>query len=138
MDFSEMPLMTMMVRKLSWLSERSQVLAENVANADTPKYKAKDLKVVSFVQELAQKQRRPVGAGQPIRTNVRHLEGLTPIHAFEMEKRPDDTEPKLNGNTVGLEQQLVGVGQTQAMYQLTLNLYRKHLGMIRTAIGRAG
>ena len=133
-----MPLMSAMAKKLSWLSERSQVLAENVANADTPDYKAKDLEEVSFARELARKQRQPASASHPVRTNAMHLGATESVRGFDIEKRPDDTEPQLNGNTVGLEEQLIGVGQTQAMYQMTLNLYRKHMDMIRTAIGRAG
>ncbi len=136
MFFSEMPLMSMMVGKLSWLSERGEILAENVANADTPKYRARDLAEISFSQELTRERRG--GAGQPRRTNERHLEGSKPVRAFAIEDRPDNTESKLNGNTVGIEQQLISVGETQSAYQFTINLYRKHMDMLRTAIGRAG
>ena len=138
MIFSEMPLMSMMVGKLSWLTERGEVLAENVANVNTPKYRAKDLADVSFQQELARETRRPAGASQPLRTNVNHLAGTKPPQTFAIEDRPDNTEPKLNGNTVGIEQQLISVGETQSAYQLTISLYRKHLDLLRTAIGRTG
>ncbi len=138
MFFSEIPLISMMVGKLSWLSERGEVLADNVANANTPQYRAKDLAEVSFGQQLAQEVLRPAGASQPVLTDANHLQGTKPVRAFEIEDRPDNTEPKLNGNTVGLEQQLISVGETQASYQLTINVYRKHLDLLRTAIGRAG
>lgn len=137
MFFSEMPLMSMMVGKLAWLSERSEVLAENVANADTPRYRAKDLAEISFGQELARESRLPAGSGQPRRTNERHLQGSRLVRAFEIEDRPDNTESKLNGNTVGIEQQLISIGETQSSYQLTISLYRKHMDMLRTALGRS-
>ena len=42
----------MMAKRLSWLGERQQVLANNVANADTPGYRARDLKALSFKKVL--------------------------------------------------------------------------------------
>ncbi len=138
MFFSEMPLMSMMVGKLSWLTERGEVLAENVANVNTPDYRAKDLAEISFRDQLAQETRRPAGASQPLRTNAMHMAGWTPVQSFAIEDRPDHTDPKLNGNTVGIEQQLISVGETQSAYQLTISLYRKHLDLLRTAIGRTG
>src|SRR5687768_15059837 len=50
MDFSRQPLFAMISQRLGWLTERQRVLAENVANDDTPDYKAKDLKNISFEQ----------------------------------------------------------------------------------------
>lgn len=43
MDFSDLPVMQMMSRKMSWLSKRTDLLAENVANVDMPGYAARDL-----------------------------------------------------------------------------------------------
>ena len=137
MFFSEIPLMSMMVGKLAWLSERGEVLAQNVANADTPNYRAKDLARISFSQELARERRLSGGVGQPRRTNAQHLQGSKSVRTFEIEDRPNKTESKLNGNTVGIEQQLISVGETQSEFQLTISLYRKHLDMLRTAIGRS-
>src|SRR5690349_5580690 len=48
MDFSKLPLFSMISQRIGWLSERQKVLAENVANADTPNYKARDLKPQDF------------------------------------------------------------------------------------------
>jgi flagellar basal-body rod protein FlgB len=42
MDFSDLPVMQMMTRKMSWLSKRTDLLAENVANVDMPGWPAPD------------------------------------------------------------------------------------------------
>jgi flagellar basal-body rod protein FlgB len=48
MDTGTLPLFKAMSQRMSWLGERQKTLAQNVANADTPKYLAKDLKPMSF------------------------------------------------------------------------------------------
>jgi len=55
MDFNRLPILQMMTRKMSWLSHRTEVIAQNVANADTPNYRARDLKEVRF-QKLVRKE----------------------------------------------------------------------------------
>ena len=53
------------------------------------------------------------------------------------EKSPD-SERTTSGNTVVLEDQMMKVAKTTMDFQLTTNLYRKHLAMIKTALGRGG
>lgn len=134
MDFTDLPAMQMMTRKMSWLSKRTDLLAENVANVDMPGYNARDLKPVSFRELVNRDQASPEKA--PRVTNAGHLGGTIPVRAFDDETAPDAYETSLNGNDVGLEQQLVKINETQMSYQMTLNLYKKHIDMIRTALGR--
>ena len=134
MDFSDLPVMQMMSRKMSWLSKRTDLLAENVANVDMPGYNARDLKPVSFRELVHRDQASPDKA--PRVTNTAHLTGTLPVRAYADEAQPDAFETSLNGNDVGLEQQLVKLNETQMSYQMTLNLYKKHIGMLQTALGR--
>src|SRR3546814_18597394 len=48
MDLDRVDLLKAITRRMEWLGERQRVLSENIANADTPGYQAKDLKQVSF------------------------------------------------------------------------------------------
>ncbi len=134
MDFNSVPIMQMMTKKMSWLSRRTEIIAQNVANADTPRYKARDLKPVDF-SELVEREARPKSAA-PRLTNARHLIGTSATLPFDSEKAPDRFEGNVNGNDVSLEQQLTRLGQTQLSYQATTNLYRKHLDLFRIALGR--
>jgi flagellar basal-body rod protein FlgB len=134
MDFNNVPIMQMMTKRMSWLSRRTEIIAQNVANADTPGFKARDLKPMNF-RELVDREAGPRNAG-PRLTNARHLTGTRATQSFDTERAPDRFETSINGNDVSLEQQLTRLGQTQLSYQATTNLYRKHLDMFRIALGR--
>jgi flagellar basal-body rod protein FlgB len=56
-----------------------------------------------------------------------------PFDADEQRKR---YEVAPDGNSVVVEEQVIKVAETQMDYQLITNLYRKHVDMIKTAIGR--
>ncbi len=134
MDFNDLPVMQMMAGKMSWLSKRTDVLAENVANVDMPGYRARDLKQVRF-HDIVESRQKATG-GAPKVTHAAHLAGTVPVQAFDDVTRPDKFEAALDGNDVSIEQQLVRLNETQMSYQMTLNLYRKHVDMLRTALGR--
>src|ERR1700744_3665183 len=53
MPISDIPILSMLRERMQWHQARQQVLAENVANADTPNYKAKDLAPLDFEGELS-------------------------------------------------------------------------------------
>ncbi len=122
-------------KRLDWLSQRQQVLAENVANADTPNYVPRDLDEAEFGRIL-RNQLSPV---DPKATHAAHLRGTVqrggPANSTR-QKDPYETSP--SGNAVVLEEQLIKVGKTQSDYQTIVNLYRKHMDMVRTALGRGG
>jgi flagellar basal-body rod protein FlgB len=48
----------------------------------------------------------------------------------------DTTETKPDGNNVTLEDQLLTLGQVQADFAAMTNLYRKQMGLMKTALGR--
>ncbi len=123
-----------MAKRLSWLGERQQVLANNVANADTPGYRARDLKALSFKKVLG-------GEGAKLgmaATNATHLAGQSrkPASSASAVDKVDSHEIVISGNSVSLEEEMMKVGKTAMDYQLMTNLYRKHIMMIKTALGR--
>lgn len=131
MDFSKLPLFSAMNKRMLWLGHRHQVLAQNVANADTPGYAAQDLKEPTF--------RALIGAGGRVTmaaTAPGHIGG-SDSNKPKVEKAPD-SERTTSGNSVVLEDQMMKVARTTMDFQLTTNLYRKHIAMIKTALGRGG
>ncbi len=138
MILNNLPILSVLSKKLSWLTQRTEVLAQNVANADTPGFKARDLKEVTFSQLVSRERGLAATTNAPRVTNPAHLQGTISVRQFREEKVPDPGSASFNGNTVSAEQQLLKLGATQATQQLTLNLYRKHLSMMRVAIGRNG
>ena len=136
MDFSKLPLFTAMTRRMSWLGQRQQVLAQNIANADTPGYGAQDLKEPTFNDLLRGASSTGAGGAKlmMVATSPGHIGGANP--GKPTVEKSADSEKKTSGNTVVLEDQMMKVSKTAMDFQLTTNLYRKHLGMIKTALGR--
>lgn len=132
MDFGKLPLFSLISQRMGWLSDRQKVLAENVANADTPGYIARDLKPVDFAA-LA----KAAGARlQQTVTDPRHIDarvGSGPQAAVVKDKKAETT---LSGNTVSIEQEMMKVADTAMDYQLITSLYRKQVGLIKAVIGR--
>lgn len=135
MDLSKLPLFEMMTKRMAWLGRRQEVLAENIANSDTPNYKPHDLKPLDFKQQIAQQ----MGQLQLVSTNPEHLAGTIPAGPqFQDVKEKKPMETTLSGNSVVLEEQLMKANQTAMDYEMTTNLYRKQLQMFREAIGNGG
>jgi flagellar basal-body rod protein FlgB len=133
MDLPDVPLMSMLRTRMSWLHQRQDVLAQNVANADTPKYVAHDLKPLEFKDSL---HGPAFNNASSLRvTNAHHIairpEGSTTFD--DMETR--DVEANPNGNSVSLEAEMIKVSDTQAQFQAAANIYAKAMTMMKTAIG---
>jgi flagellar basal-body rod protein FlgB len=133
MEMTDLPLMSMLKQRMTWLNQRQDVLSQNVANADTPKFVARDLKPLEFDQMLGGLARSGTSM---MTTNVRHIALSTSRSGkFEDHETPDQ-EFNPNGNAVALEVQMIKVSDTQAQFQAAANLYAKAMSMMRTAIGR--
>ena len=131
MDLHDLPLFSMLRERMTWLNQRQDLLSQNVANADTPRYVARDLKAQDFDQLMGAS-----GAGTAMMTtNARHM-ALSPsrMGKFEDHETPDQ-EFSPNGNAVSLEVEMVKVSDTQAQFQAAANLYAKAMTLMRTAIG---
>jgi flagellar basal-body rod protein FlgB len=134
MDITDVPLLSMLREKMNWLNRRQDILTENVANADTPGFTARDLKPVDFAQELNNQASPTRSARQLAVTDPRHItlsNSKTQFEDFEVR----DAEANPNGNSVSLEQEMIKVSDTQAQFQAATNLYAKTITMMKTAIG---
>ncbi len=141
MDIPGIPLFAMLHKRMSWLNARQNVLAQNVANADTPNYGARDLKQFDFANALrastAQERFHNHTASAPSHQRHIAIKPSTDIRGFSTENSPD-IEASLNGNSVSLEGEMMKVADTQASYQIATNLYSKAVDLMRIAIGRPG
>ncbi len=134
MNFPDVPLMSMLRTRMSWLQQRQDVLSRNVANADTPGFTARDLKPLDFNDALRS-------------STVNKASGLTVTDPHHIAIRPaggtpkfDDTEihdieSNPNGNSISLEAEMIKVSDTQAQFQAAANLYAKAMSLMKTAIG---
>lgn len=131
MDLSRIPLFEAITKRMAWLSERQSVLAQNVANVDTPGYLAKDVKAPDFATLVAHaSQRLPLAATAPGH--------IAPVHAGSSFKQIAEKtgEKSPNGNNVQIEDQMMKVSDTTNDFALTTSLYRAQMGLLKLALGR--
>lgn len=130
MDPGRLPLFRLAEQRLTWLDRRQQVLAQNIANADTPGYAARD--VAPFARALAR-----AGAITPSRTHPLHLPAPQATAAAARPERLA-AERTPTANAVQIEHELMKVAETETHQTLSLGLFRGFAGMVRTALGRSG
>ncbi len=120
------------------LGERQRVIAQNIANSDTPGYRAQELAEpkASFADMVDGRITTP-------RPHVTLSEGMRRLgarqqNAVALVDDPHVSEVKPDGNTVTLEDQVLKMGQIQADYAALTGLYRKQMALVRSALGKGG
>ncbi|MEO8883010.1 MAG: flagellar basal body rod protein FlgB [Devosia sp.] len=125
-----MSLLNAMARKMRWQEQRQDVLAQNVANADTPNYRGQELKPVDFGDALNSVTRVAMAA-----TNPMHLTASGADSGDAEAEQQASFEVTPEGNGVTLEDEMMKVTANQMDYQAVTTLYTKSLSLIRTALG---
>lgn len=129
MDPIHIGLLDLAEQRLAWADQRQAVLAQNIANANTPGFKPHDLR--SFAATLDH-----ASVVTPVRTQPNHLAGTAGAKApNEVVDRTHTQSP--DGNAVALDEQLVKVADTDTTHALVTTIYRTYLGMFNTALGRS-
>lgn len=101
--------------------KRHAIVAENIANADTPGYRARALP--NFDPDMALNASHTVG--------IDNSAMMRPIDKADAPASP-------NGNTVSLDQQMVEAAEAQAQHQTALAFYRKAIDMLRISFSTQG
>lgn len=135
------PILDGIGREMRHLAQRQRVIAQNIANSETPGFKARDVDAPDFSDLLAAQgvSHRP----GVVRPRVAITSGMAALGAHAIEADGvrldrDVTETKPDGNNVTLEDQLLKMGQLQADFAAMANLYRRQQGLLKTALGRSG
>ena len=122
-------------RRIDWLQERQTVLSKNIANANTPDYRPKDLETPAFEGAL----KRALKPMSPTVTDGDHINARVPAReAPEKEESEDTYETSPSGNAVILEEQMVKISDTQMSHQEMTSLYRKNSQLVKIALGKSG
>ena len=128
----ELPLITAIKSRMQYHQSRQKLLAENVANADSPGYKPRDLK--PFDMMLAAQKGDFTGSTTPAQTQSGHMGG-TSSGGFGL-KRSSVFESTQSGNAVNLEDEMMRLSQNNSDYQLASTLYGKSMSYLRIALGK--
>ena len=123
-----------MSAKMGYLDHRQQVIAQNIANADTPGYQPHDLTKVDFGRVLKNVTNSKVLL--PETTDDMHMPSYGKIDDPKNREQKMTYEVAPAGNAVIMEEQMINAAKTTMDYNLMTTLYQKNVGMIRTALGR--
>ncbi|MEE4452328.1 flagellar basal body protein [Novosphingobium resinovorum] len=135
------PIFDGMGRAMKAMAENQRVIAENIANSETPGYKARTVEAPDF-SALVDGQMAAGGAPRVSRPRVELSSGMTALGAkppqaggrVVLDGNTSETKP--DGNNVTLEDQLLSLGQVQQDYAAMTNLYRKQMALMKTAVGK--
>ena len=133
MSYSDLPIIESLTRSMHYSTRRNRVLAQNIANVDTPDYKARDLQTIRFPERL-----RRARHGNLSRTHPRHFASGAFQTPSPIQNLSSTIEQTISGNTVNLEENLVKINQNAAEHDRAISLYRKYFRFVNTATGRGG
>lgn len=103
------------------------VSAQNIANADTPGYRARE--IAGFAEGL-----RAAPGGAQRATRPRHLHGAAAAAPPEMRMAQAARDP--NGNGVSVEEEMVRAVGARRQHDRALAIYRSNLSILRASLGR--
>jgi flagellar basal-body rod protein FlgB len=130
MAIADIPILAMLRTRMQWQQQRQQVLAQNVANADTPNY---------HPVELADPKFQVANAGfaqlQLTRDDPGQLAGLSDPTTFAGNRQQYEVRPA--GNAVNLEDEMMKVAANQMDFQAATQLYTHSLSLIKLAADKS-
>ena len=155
MALEDISLFQVLKAKLDYTAERQRLIAQNVANADTPGYAPSDLKPFTF--ETAMKNAVALapagqsaigglsstgapsmgGAGLAL-TNPGHMVGLSSPPGNWKPLVLPDSEARVDGNQVVLEDQMAKLTEARLDHEAAVTFYQQSLTLLRTAAKAPG
>jgi flagellar basal-body rod protein FlgB len=134
MSINDLPALSALRTRMQWHQQRQRVLSENVANSDTPNFKARDLVEPKFDSSGA--STGSIGTLAMTRTSASHIAPSDGGgHSFDQNPKAGfETRPA--GNAVSLEDEMLKSTANQMDYAAVTSLYGKSLHLLKTAIGK--
>lgn len=137
MDLADIPLFSLLRSRLGYLSERQKLIAQNVANSDTPGFAPKDLKPFAFHAEMQATR----AAGVQAVTHAGHMVSPSPKRgsaAGLKTIKAEVSETTLDGNAVSLEEEMLKMTESRMSYDAAIGFYQKSMNLLRMAARAPG
>jgi flagellar basal-body rod protein FlgB len=129
--------------RMRFLQTRQKLLAQNIANADTPGFRPKDIRQLGVdpasrgsdeTRHLSFGVAAPGATYGLTRTNPMHIAPSGDSAAYVEKGASYETRP--SGNAVDLENEMLKVSQNQIDFQTAANIYQRGLATLKIALGR--
>ena len=130
------PAYDLMAQALNYRSMRQDMIASNIANADTPYYKPRDIR---FEDTLMQKQKEVFGANsqtlQMAKTDGQHLDALPQLDNSRASLFFRDGHMARNdGNSVDIDVETTEMSKNSTMYNALIAAIKKDTGIYTSVI----
>lgn len=118
-------------KALALRAKRTEVLASNLANADTPNFKAKDFDFKEALRAATEST-----SSNPQTANVKHLSLLTDASAVDAVKLKfrNPISPSADGNTVEVQKEQAEFAENALQYQVSLSFLSSRIQNMMSAI----
>ena len=123
---SQVYLFQLASQRTQWLSARQSLIADNVANASTPGFQAKDLQPFSAVLDRAQVSMTTTSPGHVSPTPV----DFNPAPS----EKSSASDLTLSGNSVNLESEMIKLGDVNHQYSIATGISRIFHQMMMSAL----
>jgi flagellar basal-body rod protein FlgB len=123
---SQLYVLQLASQSAQWLSARQSLIASNVANANTPGYRALDLQPFSAVLDSTQVTM--------VTTNPAHMRPTQEEFASARVVESDSPDETLSGNSVNLEEEMIKLGDVNREYSMGTNIKRAIHQMLMSAL----
>ena len=130
MNFGDSTIMQFMGAQMRYQSQRQVTISKNIANIDTPGYKAKEVKPVDF-GDLITRQANRLEMRATSKSHQESSKAYEGPYRTQKDRITYETTPE--GNSVSLEEQMKRLAQNTTEHQLTTNLMKKYNAMYRAA-----
>jgi len=117
-------------KSLDLRAQKQQVIAANIANAETPGYEARKL---NFEENLRKALETPEMNGR--QTNAKHFPlGLQGVHGVQGSiSKQEGTNPLGDGNTVSIDDEMLDLAENQLLYEAGSQILKKKFSMLKYA-----
>jgi flagellar basal-body rod protein FlgB len=130
MNLGDSTIMQFMGAQLRYQSQRQVMISQNIANIDTPGYKAQEVRPVDF-DDLVTRHATRIEMRATSPSHQSGTEIFSGPYRTQKDRITYETTPE--GNSVSLEEQMKRLSQNTTQNELTVNLMRKFNAMYRTA-----
>lgn len=133
MAVGQLTVFSALKQKMQWHQARQSLLSENVANAETPGYRGRDLAPFDLGEHVRQDSTATVKLAA---TRTNHISiGSRDTNGFAAQQM-NSFEVTPEGNGVVLEDEMMKVAGNQMDFQAATTLYTRSMRLLRTALGR--
>jgi len=116
-------------KALNYSWKRNEIISNNIANADTPNYKAKDLDFKSFFDEQLNNNLKLNT------TDTRHIQSISESENIVINK---ETITRLDQNTVDIEKEMSNLVKNSLYFEGLVAQLNREINKLKTVINEGG